>query len=112
MNAELTKLFLKGLTNDFGYQFYMANRGIANDYKTPAQFANEFRITEPSWKFFKNMAVKDSINLQLLNVKSRTYLERLLKASLARQLWHNEGYFQSSNHDDETIIKALEIIRK
>ena len=112
MNAELTKIFLKGLTNDFGYQFYMANRGISNEYKTPAQFANEFRITGPSWKFFASMAVKDSINLQGLNVKSRAYLERLLKASLARQLWHNDGYFQSSNHEDETLLKAMEIIRK
>jgi hypothetical protein len=35
-----------------------------------------------------------------------------LKASLARQLWSEKGYFSVMNKDDHAVIKALNYLKK
>ena len=65
-----------------------------------------------SWQFFENMATTDSIDLKILNEREKTYLSRILKSSIARQLWRNEGYFEVSNSEDNTVKKALELLHK
>ena len=57
------------------------------------------------------MAAKDSIGLTTINTKEKSTIEKILKSSLARQLFRTEGYFESLNEDDPFIKKALEIIK-
>ena len=57
------------------------------------------------------MSRADSVNLDGLNDKDRLFLKRVLKTSVARQLWRNEGYFEVGNVEDNTVKKALEILR-
>ena len=56
--------------------------------------------------------MKDSVNISGIDAKAKAYLIRLLKASVARHLWHNEGYYESSNKEDEVMQKALDILKK
>ena len=112
MDTSLARIFLKGLTGDFGYRYFTANRQLSGVFKTPREFANGFTIDDNSWKFFEAMAMKDSVNLSGIAVKAKVYLKRILKASVARHLWHNEGYYESSNREDEVMQKALDVLKK
>jgi carboxyl-terminal processing protease len=70
-----------------------------------------FSINQSQWKFFEQMATKDSISLTAINTKEKATIEKILKSSIARQLFRTEGYFESLNEDDPFIKKALEIIK-
>ena len=112
MSIAVTKVYEKGLLNDYGYKYYMLNPAVMNTYKSPAEFARSFELTEDNWRSFETMVSADSISLQGLNEKERTYLYKTLKTSIARQLWRNEGYFEVSNQNDNTVKKALELLNK
>lgn len=104
------KIFAKGLISDYGYKFYLQNQSVIQQYKTPSDFARAFQVTDDTWKLFESMSTADSISLVGLDQKERTYLNKALKTSIARQLWRNEGYFEVTNIDDDGVKKALEIL--
>lgn len=112
MDTSLALIFLKGLTGDFGYRYFTANPQLGSSYRSPQDFASGFKIDDNSWKFFESMARKDSVNISGIGVKAKAYLSRILKASVARHLWHNEGYYESSNKEDDVMQKALDVLRK
>jgi carboxyl-terminal processing protease len=102
----------KGIVGDFGYHYYLNTPSINETYKTPRDFVRRFRMDEKAWKLFGTLAAKDTINIQQLNVKDRTYLENALKSSVARQLFRIEGFYEAINADDSTINKALQVLKK
>ena len=112
MGILISKIYSKGLMNDYGYKYYSANKGVFEQYKSADDFAKSFRFNEEPWKFFEGMAMADTIDLKTISEKEKAYLYRILKASIARQLWRNEGYFEVSNEDDNTVKKALELLGK
>ena len=112
MGLTVAKVYEKGLLNDYGYKYYLLNPSVLQLYKTPGEFARSFELTENNWKFFESMSMADSIDLKGLTDKEKTYLYKTLKTSIARQLWRNEGYFEVSNVEDNTMKKAMEILHK
>ena len=75
------------------------------------QFAQNFTIKDAEWKYFEALAAKDSIALNKVTVKEREVIAQVLIASLARQLFRAEGYYETINSKDNFIKKALEIIK-
>lgn len=112
MSHVIAKIYTKGLINDYGYKYYLANQAMLKQYKTSLDFSHSFNGGEQTWQFFENMAAADSIDLKMLNEREKAYLSRILKSSIARQLWRNEGYFEVSNSDDNAVKKALELLHK
>ncbi|MEO8769500.1 MAG: S41 family peptidase [Ferruginibacter sp.] len=106
------KAYTKGLVSDFGYKYFLSNLSLADKYKTPLQFAHSFNISEADWDFFKQMAAKDSLRFNDINETEKSYLQKVLKTSIARQIWRNEGYFEVTNTEDNTLKKAMEILLK
>ena len=106
------KLYTKGLINDFGYKYYLSNQSLADNFKTPQQFARSYHLSELDWIFFSQMALRDSIDVKDINLTEKNYLMKALKTSIARQLWRNEGFFEVSNPEDKTINKAMELLQK
>lgn len=106
------KAYTKGLVSDFGYKYFLANQSVAVKYKSASEFAKAFTISEADWDFFKQMASKDSLNINDVNETEKSYLFKALKTSIARQIWRNEGYFEVSNTEDKTVKKAMEILLK
>ena len=47
-----------------------------------------------------------------ISQKEKTDLIARVKSSIARQVWRNQGYYQSINIEDNVIKKAMEIIVK
>ena len=78
----------------------------------PAGFARDFVPNENTWRFMESLAQADSVDLSGITEKEKAYLNALLKASIARQLWRNEGYYEVMNRDDKAVLKALEVLGK
>ena len=95
----------------FGYKYYKAHQQEFISYKNSLSFVRTYSIKEPQWKFFEDFASKDSISLLNITAKEKSSIEKILKSSIARQLFRTEGYYESMNEDDTFIKKALEIIK-
>lgn len=106
------KIYSKGLINNFGYKYVVDHNTQLKQYKSPEEFSKSFFINDESWNYFKQMAIKDSVDLKELKPEEKTFLYKSLKLAIARQLWRFEGYFTVFNKEDETVIKAISILSK
>lgn len=104
-------IYSKGIINDFTYQYYLQNKTQLVAYKNVKEFSTNFLLTDANWKQFVALAAKDSISLQNTTVKEKDNLTKAIKASLARQLWRNDGYFEIMNLNDVEVKKALEVLK-
>lgn len=112
LGFTVLKAYNKGLINDFGYKYYLANPSLRNRFTSIGAFSGSFTISDSDWKFFEQMSEKDSVNMTAITDAEKQYLVKMLKTSVARQLWRNQGYFEVSNADDKTVLKAKEILQK
>jgi carboxyl-terminal processing protease len=111
IDIALAKVYAKGTISRFGYQYFLNHRNIVNEYKEPALFSKSYQVTDADWNDFVNIASRDSIRLDSLKQEDKDFLLRSLKASIARQLWRNNGYFEVYNESDKTIQKARELLK-
>ena len=111
LSITIAKIYSRGTLADFGYRYYKNYQSEFSGYKNAMQFAQNFTIKDAEWKYFEALAAKDSIALNKVTVKEREVIEQVLKASLARQLFRAEGYYETINSKDNFIKKALEIIK-
>ncbi len=107
-----TKLYMKGTLGDFAYTYYLKNRTQLTNYKSPLDFAASFNLSDEDWDAFTSFATKDSITANLVNSKEKTEINRRIKASIARQIWRNQGLYELLNTSDEAVKKAMEILKK
>ena len=111
-NSTLTKIYIKGITGDFAYQYYLQNRSQLLQYKNPSEFSKSFSLADKDWQQFKALAAKDSIEINNITEKDKKDLVTRIKSSLARQIWRNEGFYEMMNKDDNTVKKAIEVLSK
>jgi len=105
------KLFSKGTITDFGYRYFMLNSKSLLNYKSAADFVKNYSLDTYSWLTFEEMALVDSVGVKNLSSKERMYIDDALKLSLARQLFRNEGFYETLNQKDAVVRKALEILK-
>ena len=111
-NKSSASIYDKGTIGNFGYNFYLQNLAKLKTFKSPDDFIKGFSLSEEDWKQFILAAAKDSINISSTPVKEKADLINLIKSSIARQLWRNEGFFEVMNTADDAIKKSLEILAK
>ena len=111
-HTSTRRLFEIGSINKFVYLFYLRNKQNIDSYKSPAEFNQQFFITEAIWKTFEDFAKTDSINLGSLPAKDKSFLLLRLKAQLARLKWRSTGYYQVLNAEDDIFRKGLEVVSK
>jgi carboxyl-terminal processing protease len=104
-------LFARGIIRNFVYNYYVEHKNQLQQYKTPAQFHQQFHISESDWDQLQNYAVKDSVDLKGLSASAKNFTEKQLEYLLARQIWRTEGYYEISNADDSIIKKALDVLK-
>lgn len=108
----LSRIYSKGTIGDFVYKYYLQNQQRLKMYKSPGEFVKNFSFTQEIWKQFIVEATKDSIVLTDITLKEKADLSNRITASLARQLWRSEGFYEMVNTQDDAIKKALEILQK
>ena len=104
-------IYNKGTINNFIYQYYLQNKTQLLTYKNSKEFSTNFLFSDANWKQFIAFAAKDSVNLNSTTIKEKNNLSNVLKATLARQLWRNDGYFEVMNLSDLEVKKALEVLK-
>lgn len=106
----LTQLFVKGAINQFCFDYADKNR--KNFMKTDLnKFDSSFLISKSLLNDFFSFAEKLGVkrNLKEENI-SKNLIRNLLKASIARHIWGNEGFYLILNKEDKAITKAKEVI--
>ena len=111
-SSNSAKIYNRGTIGSFAYKFYLQNLAQLKNYKNPADFIKGFSFSEDNWKMFVNAAAKDSVNLIAVPAKEKADLINRVKSSIARQVWRNEGFFESINTTDEALKKSIEILSK
>jgi carboxyl-terminal processing protease len=86
-----------------------------NDFKEMdiAEFVDNFKVDENMLNDFLRFATDRGAkknDRQWRQAKNEIRMN--LKASLARQLWSEKGYFSVMNKDDHAVIKALNYLKK
>ncbi len=107
-SAVSAKLFLKGTIGTFAYIFFQQNREMFKQYKQPKEFADNYTLSDEGWTYFSERAKKDSVNLDKISLIEKNAIIQRIKAGIARQIWRNEGYFETMNKQDATVKKAME----
>jgi carboxyl-terminal processing protease len=112
LDTVTAKLYYKGLLGDFGYLYLLKNPGTRTAYKTADEFARSFNFDEAGWALFSKTAADDSISVNGVSAKEKTYLQKMIKASIGRQMFRSEGFYEVVNADDKAVLKALEILQR
>ena len=104
-------LFSKGIIRQLGYLIFTGNTSIKSTYKSPAEFINGFTLSKEHILLLQKLAIKHSINISGISSLEKNNIEKYIKANIARQLWHDNGYYQVLNSKDYDFIKALEVLK-
>jgi carboxyl-terminal processing protease len=105
---SVTQLYLDGRFNNFVYQYYIRNRALFDQYKSPADFAGRYQNSEDAWNQLVSFALKDSINLKNIPEKDKLDIQDRIKAYLARLKWRTQGYYEVFNNYDPAVQKAVQ----
>jgi len=111
-STNSAKVYNRGTIGSFAYKFYLQNLTQLKNYAAPADFVQHFSFSEDNWKLFVNAAARDSVDLSAIPAKEKQDLINRIKSTIARQLWRNEGFFESLNATDEALKKSIEILNK
>lgn len=104
----------KGVLLKVHYQLIDTYRKDWNKkYKDYASFAQKFEMTEPMMQRLKDEAAKAGIAYNEEQYrKSEPLLKLQLKALIARDLWDMNEYYHTINVADESVKKALELLKE
>ncbi|HEY4800269.1 MAG TPA: S41 family peptidase, partial [Bacteroidia bacterium] len=102
----LNELFVKGAFNQFCFDYADKNRNELNKMskeKFNANFVVSEKIFNDFYSFSEKLGVKQNPREASI---SRSLIENLLKASIARQIWNNDGFYPVLNEKDKMLQKA------
>ncbi|MFH1005553.1 MAG: S41 family peptidase [Bacteroidota bacterium] len=108
--SYLTELFIKGLINQFGFDYADKHRKqlAAMDIQ---KFQKYFFISGKLFNDFIRVAEKNNILSRKNEITaSCDLIKTLLKATIARHIWGNDGFYFILNEKDKIIIRATELI--
>lgn len=107
-NAAL--LYQDGTMSSFIYYYYINHLDEINKFSTPEEFITKYNSEEVRWQELVKYAAKDSIDLTKIPAEDKDFLQRTMKAQLAKYKWRWEGYYEVINSVDPVIKKALEAL--
>ncbi|MEO8414282.1 MAG: S41 family peptidase [Ginsengibacter sp.] len=110
-DKQIVNAYIKGTLNNFVYINYLKNEKEFNSFKTPKVFEQKYTVDGTTLLDFKNYAARDSIHFNLDDAKGKALLEKQIKTLTARQIWRTQGLYEVSNPGDETVKKALEVMK-
>lgn len=108
---NIARILLDINFNNFVYNYYLKHRQEVDRYSSPGDFAIHFSNEEGLWNEFVSFTGKDSLGLANVLPKEKEFLQKRLKASLARFRWRNPGLYEVLNSDDLVIRKAIEVMK-
>ena len=86
----------------------MQHRNDIDNYSSASEYTARYNNQEDIWNNLIKYAAKDSIDLRNLSASDKDFLQKRIKAQLARYKWRTEGYYEAMNSFDSAIKKAME----
>ncbi|MBI4944849.1 MAG: S41 family peptidase [Bacteroidetes bacterium] len=106
----LSDIFVKGALNQFSFDYADKNRKSLSAMNMK-KFQSTFMIDEKIFNEFRAYAEKLGVKTNLREAEvSKKVIKIFLKASIARQIWGNEGFYPILNEDDKVILKSLKLL--
>lgn len=102
----LTEALSAGLLNQFAYTYVDGHRKQLKAYPDVQAFNNRFN-EDLFTQFAAYAGAKGVKGTDKEMQRSKEFINRQLKALVARQLWRDMGYFTVTNTYDRTVQKAL-----
>ncbi|HMG82178.1 MAG TPA: S41 family peptidase [Ferruginibacter sp.] len=110
-SSNISAVYISGVVGDFAYAYYLQNKTRLAMYKSIADFDKQFVLSDADWKNFTAAVAKDSIGVNTISPKERSDIGLRIKASIAREIWRSEGFYETMNTDDDGINKAVSILK-
>jgi carboxyl-terminal processing protease len=112
IDKSIIRLFTDGSLNTFMYNYYIQHRSEINKFSSPADFVAKYNNIEDAWSSLLDFAAKDTVDLKNISAADKNYLQKSIRAQLARYQWRTEGYYEVMNSFDPGIKKAMEELSK
>jgi carboxyl-terminal processing protease len=111
-DENVRKLVGSGLLTDFIYYYYIDHIEEINKFNSPEEYTANYNNGENIWKDLTIYATKENIDLTKVPLADKTFLQKRIKAQLARYKWRSKGLYEVLNSDDPAVKKALQILEK
>jgi carboxyl-terminal processing protease len=105
----VTEVLSAGLLNQFVFTYVDGHRKELSKFSNVVEFNKAFK-TNLFELFVQYAAAKGISGTAAERNRGSVYLNRHLKALVARQLWRDKGYYTVLSADDEAIKKALKAL--
>lgn len=105
------KLNYQGIFYQYGFQYVDEHREeLINKYDAES-FVKNFVVTESILKKLYDFAEKSKIPFEAEGAKiSEALIASRLKATIGRNVWGDDVFYQIVNEDDKVVMKALELM--
>lgn len=112
ISRNFARLYANNTFSNFAYHYFMQHRAELKSIPSATDLYNQYKTSDPLWNQFTSFATKDSVNMNALTTRDREFAQQRLLALIARQQWHNNGFYEVLNANDLTVKKAMEEIVK
>jgi len=113
MTALHRKLSVRGITNRFSMQYVDEHRKeLQSQFPESKDFITNFKITESILNSLLKFAEEEKITIDETDRNSdKSLLAKQLKANMARDLWRTSEYYKVMWEENESLKKAIEILK-
>ena len=106
-------IITKGVLNKTVSKYVLEQEKLLrNKYKTANNFVQNYKVESTLLEQLVENAEKSGMAFDQVQYElSKTYIETLIKAIIARDLWNSSAYFQIINEQDLVLQRTIEILQ-
>lgn len=111
---ELFAIQVRSLIPEFAYQTFNNNQERYRKYETVEEFRSNYSVDETLFNQFKTYVQQADLEEaeydEAILMRDKETFKTYIKAYIARQLWHNDGFYPILHELDETLKEAYQKI--
>lgn len=94
------------------YQNYGSQLSTIKTQYTVDRFVSEYQVSDQVYNLFLKHASNKNKELKINKLDKHTQdIKNQIKATIARQIWKDEGFYKVINKNDDDVNKALKVLR-
>ena len=95
----------------FGFQYVDKNRDEILKKYTPELYVSNFKVDEALLKEFYSFAAQKGVAFDESGaMTSLPIIKERLKATIGRNLWGDDVFYQIVNENDNMVLKAIQLL--
>ncbi len=105
------KLQETGVLVNYVNEYLQQHKEYFTTTKTVNQFLQSFSFTTNDWQYLQKMCIYEKVEISKITATQKNIITNRVKQLIARQIWRNNGFYQVANENDNTIKKAIELLK-